>query len=112
VSRIRRREEVSYEEHHQDQFDSGANRIILVAGLDVPDEHGRARHFLEGIRDLVDGSYHEFLRILELHLVDRRVKERHWENIVRKLTCHHSTFWRWRLESLTKLADEITSRDE
>jgi hypothetical protein len=81
MRRIRGGEQVSYEEDDQDQLNGRADRIVLVAGLDVADKHGRARHLLEGPGDLVDGSQREFLRILELHVVDGSVEERHLRRV-------------------------------
>ena len=69
---IRRREQVPHEEDDQNQLNGRADWVVLVAGLDVPDEHGRARHLLEGVRDLVHGALHEPLGVLKLHLVAGR----------------------------------------
>ena len=69
---IRRRKEISNEEDYQDQLNGGSNGVVLVAGLDVPDQHGRTRDFLECASNLVHRTNHKFLSILELHLVDRR----------------------------------------
>lgn len=77
MRRVRRRQQVPHEEDDEDQFNGRADRVVLVAGLDVADKHGRARHLLEGVGDLVHRPLDEFLGVLELHLVDGRGKERH-----------------------------------
>lgn len=54
----------------------------MVAGLDVPYEHSRSRHFLECVGDLMNRLLHELLRLLELHdywqygRIDRKLTRR------------------------------------
>ncbi len=74
-SAITRAQKVAHEENDKHQLNGAADWVVLVAALDVPDEHGRAGHLLEAARDLIDRADHEFLRVLELHAVDRAVEE-------------------------------------
>ena len=69
MGRIRWRKEVTDEEDDQDEFDGGADWIVLITGLDIPDQHGRARQLMKATRDLIDISNHHLLRVLELHTV-------------------------------------------
>lgn len=56
MGRIRGCEEVPHEEYNQDELNGRTDGVVLVAGLDVADEHGRAWEFLEGMADLVDST--------------------------------------------------------
>lgn len=77
MRRIRRRKQVPHEEDDENQLNGRADGVVLVAGLDVADEHRRARDLLESVGDFVQGAFDEFLGVLELHLVDGRGEERH-----------------------------------
>lgn len=68
VSGVRRSQQVADEEDHQDQLNGRTDRVVLVARLDVPHEHGRARHLLEGVVDLMDGIQHKPMGIVKFHL--------------------------------------------
>lgn len=76
---IRRRQQIPHEEDDENQLDGGAHRVVLVAGLDVADEHGRAGHLLEGVGDVVHDALELVERALELHVVGGRGEERHEE---------------------------------
>ena len=62
------RQKVSNEEDHKDQLNRGSDGVILVAGLDVADEHGRAGNLLESVRDSIKRLKGNLLGIVKLHL--------------------------------------------
>lgn len=74
---ITRAQKIPHEEDDEHQLNGAADRVVLVAALDVPDEHGRSGHLLEAGRDLVDRADYEPLRVLELHVLERAVEDRH-----------------------------------
>lgn len=62
-----RREKVSDGEQEEEEFDRGADGVVLVAGLDVAEEDGRARHFLELRGELAQDVDQPALSILQIH---------------------------------------------
>lgn len=68
MRRITRRQQISDKENNQNQFNNRSNRIILIARLNITNEHGRARHLLKSRCDLVHGRDHSRLNILKVHL--------------------------------------------
>ena len=74
---ITRCQQISNEEDNQNQFNNRSDWIILIARLNIADEHGRARHLLKGRCDLVHGRDHVRLNILKVHVDSNRVGRNH-----------------------------------
>jgi len=53
MSSIRRGKKITNKENDKNEFNGGADWVVLITGLDVSDEHGRARNLLKAIGDLV-----------------------------------------------------------
>ena len=58
------RQQVADEEDEENQLDSRADRVVLVAGAHIADDDGRSRHLLKG-----DGRLMEPVRDMRLYLV-------------------------------------------
>lgn len=67
ISGVGGRQEVADEEDQEEQFKDGADRIVLVAGLNVADKHGRAGHLLEGLRRLAQNDGQLALELMKIH---------------------------------------------
>jgi len=77
LSTITWTQKIPHEKNNKYELNRAADRIVLVAALDVPDEHGRAGDLLEAARNLIYRPDHELLRVLELHVVERAVEDGH-----------------------------------